>query len=777
MPNIPHTRYSVNPTLIAEFGRFLASAGPWIAAGFNVIPATAGGKRPAWKFAGLYRPDAPRVSPEEYRVAMDEHRDANPLVLPSSADCFVVDVDDLDQLDICLDLVGPTDVRVYTSRGVHLWYRGKQTSCNGVIPGVDLKGWGGYVVGFGAVHASGAEYQASFPPDTIPDIPEAKRGGVARLRALGGKKAGRKGKGGAPRGMETVGLVPASETVKTENGNETTIEALIQPEGERGPRVFAFDREDSTPSCDVFTTNHGTYFTDWARGRRWKVVGAERGNSNLKLELEDQLQLYNYNHCSRDPRFEGVSILRCSPETFVSTVKATKGVSLVSAPVGAGKTLALQQLIPDFETVHVEVPPRALTIALAARLGLSMDPRAPKTIQTTKKGEQVPGQHALVAIDEYAQALSFGFSRVIRNHAKNLRRLHRIVANADRGLMMSADLKPWVAVAAIQILREENPDVQINLILLETPPMRREIVPTDNDTLDGEFFAHVRRREGVLVYLCDERLQVEAVECRLHRLHPDLRVLALHAKRDRSVLADPDACVRGYDVIVANHSVGTGVSFNQQVEQVYVNRRYRLVFGETICQTIARFRSVANPRVLVGQPAWNPGGRIEDPDRIKELAIKTKSLARRLCTIDPTCFDFWALLKSINAKAYNEEPLTLQQVVIDYGWGLSHGFESDHQLSMRSDRERARDLHVEKVMAVRQINKAEAEVLRHKVELTEQQHLEMERFECFEFYGTVNELLIRGGERKRRAITRLAHCELEIKDPNLMAALECTLQK
>ena len=62
------------------------------------------------------------------------------------SDVFVVDVDDPDQEDAMIARFGDTPIATATpSGGVHLWYRWKDERL-GKLPGVDLKGAGGFIV-------------------------------------------------------------------------------------------------------------------------------------------------------------------------------------------------------------------------------------------------------------------------------------------------------------------------------------------------------------------------------------------------------------------------------------------------------------------------------------------------------------------------------------------------------------------------------------------------------------------------------------------------------
>jgi len=169
----------LDPVELERVGRFMAAAAPWVSLGANCLPCAPGSKAPAiagwgrkgelaqsWGFepAALHSVDSPKIPVETYIQWASEYRDYNVLVFPATIGAFVVDVDDITLLDLVLEACGDTAIRTISGRpggGVHLWYRGVSSSQNNVIPMVDIKGTGGYVIAPGSIHRTGAEYDGS----------------------------------------------------------------------------------------------------------------------------------------------------------------------------------------------------------------------------------------------------------------------------------------------------------------------------------------------------------------------------------------------------------------------------------------------------------------------------------------------------------------------------------------------------------------------------------------------------------------------------------------
>ncbi|MEC9048907.1 MAG: bifunctional DNA primase/polymerase [Planctomycetota bacterium] len=186
-PEPEPVREFLDPIERGREGRFFASVRPWIALGANVAPLREETKKPAIEGWGSkpskrgvwlardwgLRPnghslaveDSPKIPGWVYQEWQARYREHNALIFPATLGCTVIDVDDITLLSRVLEACGPTPYRTLSGRadgGVHLWYAGTNRSRNKVVPGVDVKSLGGYVVTPGSKHAvTGFEYGAS----------------------------------------------------------------------------------------------------------------------------------------------------------------------------------------------------------------------------------------------------------------------------------------------------------------------------------------------------------------------------------------------------------------------------------------------------------------------------------------------------------------------------------------------------------------------------------------------------------------------------------------
>ena len=102
--------------LVERYGRFLASAIPWVNRGIAVIPAN--GKRPCVKFSAYHHKGA--TPPDMGTISRwgSQFRDANALILVGQGGLVAVDVDDPRELGWCVNEFGETPVKVEMSDAV-----------------------------------------------------------------------------------------------------------------------------------------------------------------------------------------------------------------------------------------------------------------------------------------------------------------------------------------------------------------------------------------------------------------------------------------------------------------------------------------------------------------------------------------------------------------------------------------------------------------------------------------------------------------------------------
>lgn len=141
-------------------------------AGLPVFPLRTRGKEPTTTHGHL---DATR-DPSKIAEFWQRHPTAN-IGLAVPRGLVVVDVDNRDAL---LQLKAedrhlPATARCATGRGLHFYYRTTAEIHNavGLLPGVDLRGQGGYVVVPPSIHPSGARYRWEVPlsPTSLADAP------------------------------------------------------------------------------------------------------------------------------------------------------------------------------------------------------------------------------------------------------------------------------------------------------------------------------------------------------------------------------------------------------------------------------------------------------------------------------------------------------------------------------------------------------------------------------------------------------------------------------
>ena len=195
----------LDPDLVAKHGRFLSAARRWVEAGANVAPMRPGTKKPAiegWgnrpgKHTGawlvrdwgldpaggpLHSKTSPKIPLDRLRDWARDYMQHGCLIFPATLDATVIDVDDMRVFDAVIEACGDTPYRTISGRaggGVHLWYAGSTHSKNGIVPGVDVKSTGGYVIAPGSIHErTGHEYSAS------PALHDALERGALRFPEL-----------------------------------------------------------------------------------------------------------------------------------------------------------------------------------------------------------------------------------------------------------------------------------------------------------------------------------------------------------------------------------------------------------------------------------------------------------------------------------------------------------------------------------------------------------------------------------------------------------------
>lgn len=130
---------------------------------FRVFPVTPGTNAPPLMSGWQHRATA---DPLKVAELWKQHPDANVGVLTGSATRLVViDADTEEAIDHARALGVPeaTPTARTPRGGRHFYLAGNANSSNGIAPGLDVKGHGGYVAGVGSVRVDG-EYRWVIPP-------------------------------------------------------------------------------------------------------------------------------------------------------------------------------------------------------------------------------------------------------------------------------------------------------------------------------------------------------------------------------------------------------------------------------------------------------------------------------------------------------------------------------------------------------------------------------------------------------------------------------------
>ena len=132
----------------------------------RVFPVVPGGKKPlrhGWQRSATA--DVGVVT-----VVWEEAPEAN-IGVATGRGLLVVDTDSAEGDAAVRELGMPDTVTVRTANGLHYYLAGTGRNRANVLPGVDIRGDGGYVVGAGSLHPTGAEYVWVVPPWELPPAP------------------------------------------------------------------------------------------------------------------------------------------------------------------------------------------------------------------------------------------------------------------------------------------------------------------------------------------------------------------------------------------------------------------------------------------------------------------------------------------------------------------------------------------------------------------------------------------------------------------------------
>lgn len=136
---------------------------------FSCFPVYAKSKLPAVSSWEPYQARHP--STDELAEWTQKHRSNVGVVTGKISNIIVVDCDSEQAFDDVCRRGVPDTPRVRTGRGWHLYFKWPGfpvSNAAGLLPGVDIRADGGYVVGPGSTHCSGAEYAWERSPAEVP---------------------------------------------------------------------------------------------------------------------------------------------------------------------------------------------------------------------------------------------------------------------------------------------------------------------------------------------------------------------------------------------------------------------------------------------------------------------------------------------------------------------------------------------------------------------------------------------------------------------------------
>jgi hypothetical protein len=154
-------------------------------AGLRVFPLVPRGKKPLWQGFQRTATDDAGVIAAIWRDVPD----ANVGVLCGNG-LVVVDTDSAEADALVRELGMPDTPTVRTADGRHYYLAGESRNRNGLLPDVDIRGSGGYVVGAGSMHPSGVAYAWEIAPWEVDlaSLPPALSEMLSKRRKPGGGK-------------------------------------------------------------------------------------------------------------------------------------------------------------------------------------------------------------------------------------------------------------------------------------------------------------------------------------------------------------------------------------------------------------------------------------------------------------------------------------------------------------------------------------------------------------------------------------------------------------
>lgn len=256
-------------------------------AGLAVFPVRTRDKRPA--LSGWQR--FATTDPEVIRDFWPEDSSAN-VGVRCGHGLVVLDADSADAVARLRDLDLPATPSVRTARGLHVYLRGSAETRVRLLPGLDVRGTGGYVVGAGSVHPDGHVYRWETPPDAAPlaRIPDRLQDLLVRKDARHEAQRAENTRGQAtrsearhgpiPQGARNVTLTSKAGSLHRAGLSVPSISAALHAENqERARPPLATDEVDrivasisKTKEAPPWVTNQVRFANDLRLDHRARLV-------------------------------------------------------------------------------------------------------------------------------------------------------------------------------------------------------------------------------------------------------------------------------------------------------------------------------------------------------------------------------------------------------------------------------------------------------------------------------------------------------------------------
>jgi hypothetical protein len=292
--------------------------------------------RSAWKEWQTHRPDDAQIT----RWIM-QHPGCN-FAIATGKEIDVVDADDQDAIDFVMQNLTRTPWVVRTGKGAHFYY---QTNQNLTIKNsadasakLDTRGFGGYVVAPGSLHANGSRYELeidpAWPVDSIRDLPCLTADDLATIHAYKGAGQLQTTFGGPAGNLAgfTAAPVPVTEGVQ-EGGRNNNLARLVGGWIQQGYSVTeVMARAMKTNAGNTPPMPDAEVMAIIASVTRTHVLNhAEEAQSVVVQEAPDAKSLL----------LKPSELKTNAPTWLIKDVMPADGIGCLFGPSGGGKSFAV----------------------------------------------------------------------------------------------------------------------------------------------------------------------------------------------------------------------------------------------------------------------------------------------------------------------------------------------------------------------------------------------------------------------------------------------------